>query len=147
MLEVLEEQERRRAEIERHRENSGRLAQAFAKFDTEGQGYVEFADRIDFGLTFVEQPYVTYGSALDLDDLADLLDLEPGATPPLPLASGFVTEWDRDERDFYIGAWIAVRVYFPMEDGVTADVEVPVTHYFTFTATAIKDVPLDDLRD
>ncbi len=135
--------EQRRADIARHRENRARHAQMMAKFETVGQGGKEFEDRIDFGLTFIEEPHMGYGSALDLDELADLLDLEPGADPPLPLCSGMVTEWDRDDRDFYVGAWVAVRVYFP--ETVAVD-ELRMSHYFSFQATAIKDVPVD-VRD
>lgn len=132
--------ERRRAEISRHRENSARRAEVSAKFETVGAGAKEFEDRIDFGLTYTEEPHVAYGSALDLDHLAELLDLAPGTDPPLPLCSGMVTDWDRDDRDFYVGAWVAVRVFFP--EAVTVD-ELVMSHYFTFSAIAIKDIPTE----
>ena len=147
--------EDRRADIERNRENGARLAQAFAKFESIGQGVVEFAEVVDFGLTFIEEPYITYGSQLDMDDLGELLDIPGGATPPLPLVSGYVTEWDQDERGFYVGAWVAARVYFPSQVAVEGestmtpvplDTLVVIDHHFTFTAIAIKDVPLD-VRD
>lgn len=140
------ELEERRAEIEQHAENSARLAEAFAKFDTQGQGSVEFNERVDFGLTFVEDPFVHYGAEIDLDALDDALGNEAGAMPPLPLCSGFVTKWDQDDRGFYVGCWTAVRVWFPYESNVSLNIGVPVKHHFTFKAVAIKDVPLD-LRD
>lgn len=138
---MFDELERRRGEIERHRENSARLAQAFAKFTTSGQGYIEYEERVDFGgLTFLEEPHVGFGSYINLDQLSDALDLKPKDQPPLPSASGFVTEWDQDNRDFYTGAWVAVKVQFNGGDGVPFDLAVDMRHYFTFTAVAMKDV-------
>ena len=138
--------ERQRGEVERHRENSARLAQSFAKFETIGQGYIQFEDVVDFGLTFIEEPFPTYGAACDLDELAELLDLEPDMDPAIPITSGMVTEWDQDDRGFYLGAWVAVKVYYPAEDQVAVDVDLPIRHYFTFAGIALKDIPLD-VRD
>lgn len=135
--------EDRRADIERHRENSARQAQAFAKFESIGVGSMEYEERVDFGLTFIEEPFVAFSSALDLDDVAEVLDLNPEVQTPIPLVSGMVTEWDRDDRDFYVGAWVAVQVYFLGGEDVG---ELAMTHYFTFQAIAMKDVPLD-VRD
>lgn len=135
--------ETRRAEVERHRENRAREAKAFAKFESYAQGPLEFEQPIDFGLTFVDEPFITYGSQLDLDELGETLGVEPGDTPTLPLTIGYVTEWDRDERGFYLGAWTAVRVWFPTQDAVPTETEVHVYHHFTFAAVAIKDVPVE----
>lgn len=140
--EFYEEQEYRRQEIDRHKENAARLAQAYAEFDTAGQGSIEFEKRVDFGLTFIEKPYISYGAIIDLDALDGLLgkESEDNGMPPLPLCSGFVTEWDRDERDMYVGCWIAARVWFPTTPFVAVDVAVNVTHHFTFAAVAMKDL-------
>lgn len=146
MIEALENQ---RAEVERHRENSARLAQAFAKFESSGQGFIEFEERVDFGLTFIEEPYVTYGAQMDLDAFEELLDREADADtdlPPVPMMSGIVTAWDQDNRGFYVGAWVGARVYCPPEDAVPVLLEPVVSHHYTFTAVAIKDVPVD-VRD
>lgn len=145
---MFEDLERRRGEVERTRENSSRLAEAFAKFETTGQGTIEFEDRIDFGLTFIEEPYMAYGTQIDLDALSELLDVDPGTTPPLPLCSGMVTKWDQDDRDYYLGAWVAVIVYFPPGDTIAVPTTIQPTmqHFFSFTATAMKDVS-PDLRD
>lgn len=145
---MFEDLERRRGEVERTRENSSRLAEAFAKFETTGQGSMEFEDRIDFGLTFIEEPYMAYGAQIDIDDLSELLDVDPNDTPPLPLCSGLVTKWDQDDRDFYLGAWVAVTVYFPPTSSIVVPIDLQPTmqHFFSFTGTAMKDVP-PDLRD
>ena len=139
--------EQRIAEKEAIRENSARLASAYSAYKSTGQGSVQFARRTDFELTFIERPFVAYGAVIDLDDLADLLNLDPGDDIPIPLVSGFVTEWDVDERGFYIGAWVACRVQFPTgTPAVPPDTAVKVEHHFTFQAIAMKDIPLD-VRD
>ena len=134
--------ESQRAEQVRHRENSARLAMAFAKFESQGQGTVEFEERVDFGLTFIQEPYITYGCQIDLDEFAELIGVAESDTPVLPQSTGYVTEWDIDDRGFYTGAWMAATVFDPT--GVLpTGVEMLVNHHFTFTAVAIKDVPLD----
>lgn len=143
---LFDDLERREADRRRHDENSARLAQAFATFESTGQGSIEFKKRVPFQITFVERPYVTYGTTLDLDELGELLETPITETPPLPLVTGFVTDWDTDERGFYTGCWCAVRVFFP-GSGVPADAKVYLQHHFTFTAIAMKDVPVDDVRD
>lgn len=139
------ELERRRADLQRHQENSARLAQSFALFETTGQGAIEFPKRVNFDLTFVERPYLTYASEIDLEALGDLLELGEGPTPPLPSVSGFVTEWDVDARGFYTGCWCAAGVYFH-DITVPVDAAVHMMHHFTFTGMAMKDIPLD-VRD
>lgn len=139
MFSPLDEQ---RGELARHRENAARVAMAFARFETLGQGTLEFEERVDFGLTFIEEPFVSYGCQLDLDVLASAIGLEDGATPPLPQSTGFVTEWDVDERGFYVGAWVAAAV-FDATGLIPTDVSVVIDHHFTFQAIAIKDIPLD----
>jgi hypothetical protein len=145
MPELYEDLERARGEQERHKENAARLAQAYAEFDTTGQGSIEFEERVNFGLTFIEKPIVVYGSELDLEALDDLLenDSEVNDVPALPLCSGYVTEWDRDDRGFYKGCWIAARIFFPSSPAVPTDTAVVITHHFTFAAVAMKDVPYE----
>jgi len=138
--------EYRRQEADRHRENSARLAQAVAVFVSTGQGTTQYAKRINFGLTFIEKPVITYGSQVDMDDLEDLIgtDTESDADDtPLPVCTGFVTQWDRDERGFYTGCWIAARVYYPDTDYVSGDVMPVIEHHFMFSAVAIKDIPTE----
>lgn len=139
------ELERRTAEIDRHRENSARLATEYHKLESTGQGSLEYPDYLAFDITFVEEPYITYGCQIDLDELGELQltdPTDPTITPELPQATGFVTQWDQDDRDFYTGAWVAVAVNYP--SGAIWDVHM--MHHFTFTGIAMKDVPLD-VRD
>lgn len=137
---IVDELESRRRHADQVRENSARIAQQFATFDTTGQGSVAFEDKVDFQVTFIEKPMVAYAGELDIDDLADVQNVEAGEMPMLPISCGFVTDWDIDTRGYYVGAWCAVRVYFPPEDLVDVTLDVEMTHNFTFAAIALKDV-------
>jgi hypothetical protein len=140
--------ENRHAERERHDENTARVAEAFARFQSTGIGSIEFEERINFGLTFTEEPYMSYGTQIDLDDLDDLLGNEAGTTAPmLPVCTGYVTDWDRDDRGFYTGAWVGVNIWFPYESNVWPDIEIEMFHHYTFKAVAMKDVPIDGIED
>lgn len=140
---IVDELDARRQYADQIKENSARLAQAFATFDTTGQGSKEFDKRCKFAVTFIEKPIVSYCSELDVDVLADMQNVDPGEQPILPIATGFVTNWDTDDRGYYVGCWVAVRVYFPVEDLVDITMKVELTHNFTFSAVALKDVPVD----
>lgn len=145
--------ENRIGELERYRENSARFAEAFAKFRTKGLGSIEFKKRVNFKVTFIEEPYMSYGCFINTQHLEELFEEAAQAenmdyaskTPPLPLCSGFVTEWDIDkDTNFYVGAWVAVRVWYP-PDTIQLPTElgslVKVFHHFTFKAVAFKNVP------
>lgn len=140
---IVDELDHRRQYADQVRENSARIAQAFATFDTTGQGSTQFEDKVKFDVTFIEKPMVAYAGELDLDDLADVQNVEAGEMPILPICSGFVTDWDTDDRGYYTGCWIAVRVYFGPEDLVEPTLDVEMTHHFTFAAIALKDIPVD----
>lgn len=150
---VADDVEYRRVEYERHEENSARLAHAYARFTSTGQGSIEFERRVDFDMTFVERPYVAHGHFVDLDTLEEQQDLETGDGPILPLVTAYVTDWDTDDRGFYVGCWCAVRVFYP-DAYIVMDLEVAVPiidsmmpvkieHDFTFSGTALKDIPMD----
>ena len=142
----LDDLERQRAELDRHAENSARLAEAFARFTTTAQGSIEFGERVAFGVTFTEEPYMSYGAYIDLDELDDKMGNTPSSlTPQMPLTSGFVTDWDRDDRGFYVGAWVGVRVWYPYESGVSPDLDFSMSHHFSFKAVAMKDVPIGNM--
>ena len=143
---LLDDIDRRREASLNDRENSARLAQAYCVFVTTGQGSIQYEERVDFGLTFIEQPVVAYGSYFDLDELANELDVEDTDTVPLPSLTGLVLEWDQDDRGFYVGCWVGARVYFAPDAGVgmavvPAEATPEIKHHFTFSAIAMKDIP------
>lgn len=132
------------AKMERSRnaENKGRRAGVYAKYSTTGQGVVEFAARVDFGLTYVEEPFMAYGAKVDMDDVRDALGLDDDQSPSaLPISSGLVTDWDLDERGHYTGAWVAVTVYYP--PSLPASAPIDMEHFFSFEAVALKNIPFD----
>jgi hypothetical protein len=132
-------------EANRHAENAARLAQVYATFDSKGQGSIEHDQAIVFELTFIERPTVAYGTYCDMNALDDLLALDPEVSEvtPLPVCTGYVTEWDQDERGFYLGCWIGARVYYPESDLVPIEAQPAIQHHFTFSGVAMKDVPPD----
>jgi hypothetical protein len=146
---LIDDLDRRREDQLRDRENSARLAQAYATFSTRGLGTIEFEKRVGFGLTFIERPMVSHAAYCDMEELMD--DYYGGAedadgneyTAELPVCTGYVTEWDEDERGLFVGCWIAVRVYMPIDDWPDAS-EAPmprIEHHFTFAGVAMKDLP------
>lgn len=122
-----------------YKENHGRLATVYSSYDSYGQGSIEIGDRVDFGLTFVEVPFVAHGAVCDADEIRNVLGLDDNDDPPYPVVSGHVTKWDTDEDGNYAGAWVAVTVQFLNYDYVSDPLaQIHVEHHFHFTAVAIK---------
>lgn len=138
-MELYREMQQRDRDRARNLANKATNTGAFAKFQTIGQGAFEFEEFIDFAVAYTEEPFMAYGAAIDASDLRDLLDItDDDEIPPFPLTTGFVTEWQLDPNDFYVGAWVGVRVHFPTDIPVATDVEVVVTHYYRFEGIALK---------
>lgn len=133
----------RLAEQRRHRENRGRLAFAYSRFHTEGVGTVEFEDCIDFGLTFVERPFVSVGHQIDPEHVRDLFGVDSDGDVYLPQVTGYVTDWDMTDREHYIGCWVAVSVSVPIETVEESYPMVKIHHDFTWSGIALKDIPSD----
>lgn len=128
----------RLAEEARHRENKARLAHAYARFKTVGNGTFEFDARVDFGLTFVERPFIACG--WQIEEQGDV------AGEGMPLSTAYVTDWDTTERDHYVGCWVAVTVGWPYTFGAPDPEVVPeykIWHDLTFSGIALKDIPYD----
>lgn len=147
-------------------ENSARHAWATGKVTSSGWGDFILDEPIMFDTTFVNEPVVSYGWAMNDDDQLD--------ENFIPRCSGGVLRWVLDEHDYWVGAHvlIAVAIVDPIvaaqawagaakpylnTDGSTYAVapQVPtdpadfnavpdydLTHHFTFTAMAIKGVTL-----
>lgn len=126
--------ERQRELRDRTNENASRLAFAFATYNSHGWGEKRFTQCAEFGLTFVEKPFVSYGCEIDGDKLIDTR---------FPRSSGVVFEWRRDTKDFYTGAWVAVTVdtKSPFIFTALADPAYDLIHHFTFAGIAYKALP------
>lgn len=161
---VFQELDNHRSELDRHQQNSSRAAEAEGYFSSTGIGSIEFDTRLDFGVTFIRKPVVSYGSEIDVDELSRVMDgldedlrtiLNPdpdNGTPAFPLVTGFVTDWDTDSKGFYTGAWCGVRVYYPVVSMTTGDtsafaevttIPVEVLHHFRFSGIGMKDIPTE----
>jgi hypothetical protein len=134
------------------KENSARGAWAWGTVHSKGWGEMVLPDPIMFDITYVHQPTVAYGFALDDDE--QLVDGR------LPRCSGGVLRWVTTPDEFYVGAYVFVTVATadPMlatqawvKSSLEADppaVTVPtdfkddpgydLTHSFLFNALAIK---------
>lgn len=130
----------RLAEQGRHRENRGRLGHAYARFTTTGVGTFEFEDRVEFGMTFVERPFIATGYQIDVDAAEEAAGTS-ASVYRLPLVTSYITEWDLTDRDHYIGCWVATVIYLPDYEG--ASPQVRLHHDFTWSGIALKDVPSD----
>lgn len=138
MTDLYQQLEQRERDRKRNVANAATNTGAFAKFISIGQGAFEFEEMIDFAVAYVEEPFLSYGSALDVDDLRDLLDYDDDEVPPFPMCTGFVTNWIMDHNDFYVGAHVGVRVHFPSDIPVSTDIDVEVSHYYRFEGIALK---------
>lgn len=135
------DQQRQREWVNQHAENSGRLAQAWGVFDSKGWGEKAFKRCFNFDLSFIEPPVVAYGFELDGDTLIDTR---------FPRCSGGVYRYKTNSRGFYTGAWCFVTVstqdyYVPLsgEPEAAKDPKYDISHWFTFTGIALKDLGSD----
>lgn len=133
------------------KQNSARTAWAWGRCHSHGWGEYEIEDPIMFGVTFVYQPNVAYGFALEDDD--QLVDGR------FPRANGGVVSWIMDSSDHYVGAHVFVTVATadpiltgqaalqqatatdgttPLTDGFRQDPGYDITHSFTFVGMAFK---------
>jgi len=152
---VVETIEAHRGKVEQIRENTARLASAYATYSTEGDGEFLLDEPHLFGCTFTERPIVAYGFSMGDSDNEDQLVIGK-----LPTANGGVRRWVTDVRGFYIGAY----VFFTVDTATVARTTAPtgaedppslfsppdpnaatplyrVDHDFTFTGIALKDLP------
>jgi hypothetical protein len=115
-------------------ENSSRLAFAFGSFSTTGWGETRIPDCLEFGLTFVKQPYVA--SSWSIDD-AQIVEGR------YPMISSGVVRWRKNARGFYTGAWVAMKVETRSVFIPTAlpDPAYDIEHTFIFAGLATKELP------
>lgn len=139
---LLDDLDKRRGQVEITNENRARLAQAYGSVVTTGIGTTQIQDPILFDTTFIERPFISGAPLVDPEALGDALGYDPDVVP-MPHCTVFVTHWDQDERDFYIGAWVAVKVTFDIFDAVDFTAQPVIEHHVTFHGIAMKDIPVD----
>lgn len=116
---VVDALEAHRGRVEQTRENTARLAQAFATYNTTGDGEFLLEEPYRFGCTFTERPIVSYGYAIDTSTQTSME--EEVILGRMPRAIGGVRKWIKDDRDFYIGAY----VFFTVDTSAVATTTVP----------------------
>jgi hypothetical protein len=124
-------QEARRAALSRNAENKARMAFSSGTFALSGEGLAEFEDAIEFGLAYLERPFVMTGITLEWD----LGDFPDGTLPPH--VTGYVFDWEVNEFGHYTGAWCAARIEW---GGVVVPEDFEFEIDFTFKGIAMKDV-------
>ncbi len=139
MSRAWEDIEQRRHYLSRNAENTTRLAVAFTRFSTTGWGETSFEDCAEFGLVFIEMPFVTHSMSLT-EDSPDLVDTR------FPRGSGGVYKWKRNTHGFYTGAYcfVTVATQDPFITVSTEGVNDPgyeLEHHFTFHGLAMKYIP------
>lgn len=118
--------------------NAGRLAFSEHTLETKGTGQFRVAAPLMFDLTFTEEPRVVTGFSV-------------GKTPKEAegvdaFAMSGVRAWLRDDRGFYIGATIIVKIdlfqVYSSRTDFPADLaeRMVVIHHFLFSGMAFKDL-------
>lgn len=127
--------ESQRADTRRNNENSTRDANAYARFTTTGWGEIAFEECFEFGLTFIEEPYVA--CSMSLQDGDKLIEGR------FPRASGGVYRWKKNHRGYYVGAWLFVTVETSSPNIYTSELDpgYELDHSFIFAGMAMKDLP------
>lgn len=128
------------ARVEQMRTNAARHATSYTAVDSRGSGELLHDECIEFNTTFIHEPMVAHGWALDGDALIE---------GSYPRVSAGVYRWRRNRRGYYTGCWLFFTVDVPgdLVDPDTGNaLGYNINHYFTFAGTAIKDLP-DHLLD
>lgn len=133
-------QEMHRSRVEQSAENSARLAWSVARVTSTGWGEFVMPAVVEFEVTFLEQPVVSYGYALNNDVLV---------ATRYPRSCGFVERWQTNAKGFYTGCWIGLVVETRTTniDTLAAEPNYTLDHHFTFTGVAYKDLPQTLLMD
>lgn len=142
--------ENHRQRTEQRRENSARLARAYVKTETVGWGEIIKQEVLEFGTTFLTEPFFTNGPILRGDSSGLTGQLVPGRFPRITTG---VWRWQHDEKGYWTGAYVFFVVEtdgFQMSGGVPspdADPNYTIAHNMVFEAEAYKALPIDFTLD
>jgi hypothetical protein len=136
-------------------ENSTRFASVQCTYESTGLGQFRVGKPIIFPVVFRTEPFFTSGSGVIKNpDPKGYLD---------PVGQSGVYQWEVDERGYFVGAWMWVKITATPKDHVPAHAQnyqqalaeldaarlgtaaknrMKVQHYMAFSAIAIKDVPV-----
>jgi hypothetical protein len=124
------------------RENQARRAVSEHQITTSGMGQRRLEDPIEFQVTFLEEPHFTSGFALASNPVPGLyLD---------PFANIGVRSWVTNDRGFYTGAWLYIRIAADLIDTASVPTTTPkfkVVCFMSFTGLAFKNPGEDGISE
>lgn len=103
-------------------ENAARVARVSVVYQSTGNGEIKVDKPISFPIHFVEEPTLSSGRVLAGGDLT---------AGYFPNADAGVYRWVRDDRGFYVGAY----VYFVVDSN---GVDYRMNHHLTFEGDSLK---------
>ena len=117
-------------------QNAARLAWSYGKATSTGWGEFRIPTMIEFDVSFVEEPFVSYSNYVSSDQLVDTR---------FPRCWAGVYRWNIVQ-----GRWTGAWVYLVVETQgvqltttVVADPGYYIEHHFSFAGIALKDVPVN----
>jgi len=119
---VVRSLEARSGYLESVSENSARVARVSLVYQSTGHGEVKVEKAVKFPIHFIQEPSLTAGRVLAGGDLV------PGK---FPNADAGVWRWERDDRGFYVGAYL----YFVVDSNGQA---YRMNHHVTFEGDSLK---------
>lgn len=123
------------------KQNSGRLAFHAVTYTTHGWGTVLAPTPVTFDCTFIAEPAVTTGVAIESP--------KPGSsTTEFPLVTAGVADWVINDAGLYTGAYVYMTVVSSNPNGATTRSPLYVIHHhFVFQSIGLKNLPEHVLND
>lgn len=135
---------RQRDREHQFRENAGRQATAYVTYTTTGVGDTVLDSALALDTKFVEEPSVSTGVQMTRPPNNDYFQL--------PRATAGVYRWQRDDRGFYVGAFLYFAVDCPVHPEFFFDQSLPepkprLIHYLRFTGLSYKQIGGDAMAE
>jgi hypothetical protein len=118
------------------KENSTRAALVEATVISHGTGQVRLKSPVTFTTLFRSEPHFTFGSGVIVNpDAKNWND---------PVGSAGVYRWAVDDNNFFVGAYVWVRVDVDAINesvsGINPPAGIKTQHYLTFSGMGIKNI-------
>lgn len=121
---------------ESHRDNAARVMSLYVEYETTGDGRYMPKQPVLFSVPFLEQPSQTHGFVLDREPQKEIYDL--------PTVTSGVRRWERNQRGYYIGAYLYFNIccdfldtYEPLSAKIPPASPI-ILHHFVFNGLAYK---------
>lgn len=141
--------EQRRQRVDQIRENTPRLARAYATYETQGWGEIIVPTVQHFGCTFITEPYFSSGIVMRGDSTSEADgQLVSGRYPRVTAG---IWRWAHDARGYWIGAYVffvVETVGFQFTSGEvpsSVDPNYRIAHKMIFEGVSFKDFNVNKL--